>query len=203
MLTGHITEWNHERGFGYLESEGRRIFLHHRDFAERHKAPEMGDRINFVLGTDRQGRPCAQQAVHVNDGGSFKTQHLLVLLLLGLVPGRALYLLSGTVPFYYSAGYGAVLSGLTYLAFAWDKNRARRKGRREPERMLHLLELLGGWPGAFVAQCRFRHKRAKISYQVAFWLIVALHQFVALDYIRGWPLARQAGREVRKLLDQP
>jgi uncharacterized membrane protein YsdA (DUF1294 family)/cold shock CspA family protein len=192
MESGHITEWNRERGFGYVESDGRRIFLHRRDFAEKHKAPEAGDHVRFVLGTDQQGRPCAQQAVHVNDGGSFRVQHLLVLLLLLLAPGRALWVLSGTVPFRYLAGYVAVIAGLTYAAYAWDKHRARTKGWREPESLLHLLELLGGWPGAFVAQCRLRHKRTKVRFQIVFWLIVALHQFAAVDYLRGWPVLRLA-----------
>jgi uncharacterized membrane protein YsdA (DUF1294 family)/cold shock CspA family protein len=192
MEAGHITEWSRARGFGFVESDGRRIFLHHRDFAGKHKAPEVGDRIRFVLGTDRQGRPCAQQAVHVNDGGSFRVEHLLVLLLLLLAPGRALWVLARTIPFAWLAGYAAVISGCTYLAYAWDKHRAKQKGWREPESMLHLLELLGGWPGAFVAQCRLRHKRTKLRYQVIFWLIVALHQFAAVDCLRGWPVIRQA-----------
>jgi len=98
--------------------------------------------------------------------------------------------MSGTVPFRYLGGSAVVISGLTYLAYAWDKHRARTKGWREPESLLHLLELIGGWPGAFVAQCRLRHKRAKVRYQIIFWLIVALHQFVAVDYIRGWPVLR-------------
>lgn len=41
-MKGRITEWNRERGFGYLECEGRRIFLHWRDFKERHKRPRSG-----------------------------------------------------------------------------------------------------------------------------------------------------------------
>jgi uncharacterized membrane protein YsdA (DUF1294 family)/cold shock CspA family protein len=192
METGHIVEWSRERGFGFVESDGRRIFLHHRDFAEKHKAPEVGDRVRFVIGADRQGRPCAQQAVHVNDGGSFQVQHLLVLLLLLLAPGRALQVLAGTIPFRYLGTYAVIISGLTYLAYARDKHQAKTKGWREKESLLHLLELLGGWPGAFVAQCRLRHKRAKLGFQIFFWLIVALHQFAAVDYIRGWPVLRQA-----------
>jgi hypothetical protein len=32
---------------------------------------------------------------------------------------------------------------------------------------------MGGWPGAFVAQRRLRHKCVKRKYQIVFWLIVA------------------------------
>jgi len=41
MPTGRIIEWQRNRGFGYLEGEGRRLFLHIRDFAEHYKSPEV------------------------------------------------------------------------------------------------------------------------------------------------------------------
>jgi len=69
----------------------------------------------------------------------------------------------------------AVASLVAFAVYAFDKGRARRDGRRVPERVLHLLELLGGWPGAFAAQRLLRHKNRKLSYQGVFWLIVALH----------------------------
>lgn len=56
-----------------------------------------------------------------------------------------------------------------------DKHRAVRAQSRISERTLHTLELLGGWPGALIAQHLIRHKTAKTSYRVVLWLIVALH----------------------------
>ena len=37
-----------------------------------------------------------------------------------------------------------------------------------PERTLHLLALLGGWPGAILARRRFRHKTMKVPFLIAF-----------------------------------
>lgn len=68
--------------------------------------------------------------------------------------------------------------------YALDKERARRGGRRIPEATLHLVELLGGWPGAYVGQQVYRHKTKKPSYQLVFWLIVALHLAGWLWYLR-------------------
>lgn len=82
-------------------------------------------------------------------------------------------------------GYG-VMSVVAFLAYALDKARARRGGRRIPERTLHLLELMGGWPGALLAQRVVRHKRRKVSYMVVFALIVLVH--VAAW---GWWMARR------------
>ena len=73
----------------------------------------------------------------------------------------------------------AGMSLVTFLAFAWDKRQARRAGRRIPERTLHTLELLGGWPGAMAGQRWLRHKSEKLSYRVVLWLITALH-------LAGW-----------------
>ncbi len=65
-----------------------------------------------------------------------------------------------------------VASVTTYLLYKHDKQRARDKGWRVPERMLHLGELLGGWPGALIAQQRFRHKTVKLSFRLVFFAIV-------------------------------
>lgn len=69
----------------------------------------------------------------------------------------------------------AVMSGVTFIAYALDKRAASNGKPRTPEVILHVLELGGGWPGAFCAQRLVRHKNAKVSFQIVYWLIVALH----------------------------
>ncbi len=86
-------------------------------------------------------------------------------------------------------GLGAI-SLFTFMAYAADKARAKGSDWRVPELTLHGLELIGGWPGAYLAQWVFRHKSSKFSYQLVFWLIVALHQIVLIDYVLGWPMLR-------------
>ncbi|KPZ15695.1 putative family protein [Pseudomonas syringae pv. viburni] len=56
-------------------------------------------------------------------------------------------------------------------------------GQRTPENVLHTVELLGGWPGALLAQQVFRHKTRKVSFQVVFWLIVLVHQALWIDWL--------------------
>lgn len=73
----------------------------------------------------------------------------------------------------------AVASALSVLSMAWDKLRARRGGRRVPERVLHVLELLGGWPGALVAMFALNHKRAKPG----FWAVTLA---IALAHVAVW-----------------
>ena len=89
-------------------------------------------------------------------------------------------------------GYVILLSAITYWMYARDKRRAEEGEWRVPEAWLHLLELLGGWPGAFLAQRRLGHKCSKGSYQVVFWLIVLTYQFAAYDSLQNWRLSEAA-----------
>jgi uncharacterized membrane protein YsdA (DUF1294 family) len=69
----------------------------------------------------------------------------------------------------------ALFSLLAFGGMAIDKRRAGRNKRRVPELVLHMFELLGGWPGSMLGQRTFRHKTRKLTYQGVFWAIVAVH----------------------------
>lgn len=80
------------------------------------------------------------------------------------------------------AGY-LLISLVSFLMYWSDKQKALKGRWRTPENSLHLVELLGGWPGALIAQQLLRHKTRKTSYQTAFWLIVGLHQLFWIDWV--------------------
>ncbi|GAB3549944.1 hypothetical protein GCM10027343_32380 [Noviherbaspirillum agri] len=61
-------------------------------------------------------------------------------------------------------------SVITFCVYAADKSAARNRRRRTPENTLHMLSLLGGWPGAMAAQQTLRHKSSKRSFLMVFWL---------------------------------
>lgn len=73
-----------------------------------------------------------------------------------------------------AAIYG-VLSVITFIAYQRDKSASLRGRWRIKERSLHLLELLGGWPGGLLARRFLRHKSSKLSFRAVSWLIIALH----------------------------
>ncbi len=83
-----------------------------------------------------------------------------------------------------------VASVISFVLCYRDKQRARAGEWRTPESTLHLFELLGGWPGSFVAQKRFRHKTSKSSYQFTFWVIVLMYEAAAVDSLRDWTWGR-------------
>jgi uncharacterized membrane protein YsdA (DUF1294 family) len=63
-----------------------------------------------------------------------------------------------------------VLSLITLLVYFLDKSAAKNKQWRISENTLHILALLGGWPGALLAQQLLRHKSKKVAFQRIFWL---------------------------------
>ena len=210
-FTGRIVEWDRERGCGWVERDGRRIFLHWREFAERKKRPEAGDRIRFTTGTGPTGEICAKNAVHVKSSlgrrlgssmpraaASFGLVAFLLLVALVVLPVVAIAKLR--IEPGVAAVYPLLVNGITYLVYASDKKRAQERAWRIPEIVLHFLELLGGWPGAFVAQRRLRHKCVKLGYQITFWLIVALHQYVAFGFLRRWELPIAILRAIRSVI---
>ena len=108
---------------------------------------------------------------------------LLVFVLLCALP------LGGALSLYVKGSSGlplltcVVASGLAFGVYGYDKRQAKAGEWRIPEKALHAIELLGGWPGALLAQQVFRHKIRKLSYQLWFWLIVTAHQAVWIDVL--------------------
>jgi uncharacterized membrane protein YsdA (DUF1294 family) len=80
----------------------------------------------------------------------------------------------------------ALMSVVAFVAYGFDKRRARKNGRRVPEKTLHLMALFGGWPGALIGQRVFRHKTQKISFRIVFWLCVVLHLAVVGGVVYLW-----------------
>lgn len=86
-------------------------------------------------------------------------------------------------------GVPVAMSVVAFFAYRTDKRRARDRNWRLSESALHTIELLGGWPGAFLAQRRYRHKTAKVSFQLTFWAIVFVHHMISIDSLSGWTFA--------------
>jgi len=135
-------------------------------------------------------RSQARNGERQSGAGSLRLWHVIALLILLIPPGLALHRLSASIGIGWLAGYSLTISLLTYAVYGADKDSAqdKRSDWRAPERLLHGLELAGGWPGAYLAQLRLRHKSSKASYQIVFWLIVSLHLYLATDYLLGWRL---------------
>ncbi|HJV94205.1 MAG TPA: DUF1294 domain-containing protein [Azonexus sp.] len=84
---------------------------------------------------------------------------------------------------------------MAFIAYAADKSAARNDRWRTAENTLHLLALIGGWPGALVAQNRLRHKSSKTSFLAVFWATVLLNCGAL-----GWLLSPRGAGVLKGLL---
>jgi uncharacterized membrane protein YsdA (DUF1294 family)/cold shock CspA family protein len=199
-VLGKVVLWKHSKGYGFIQPHdgSARRFFHARDFDDGDNGrPRVGDWVRFAPGQDARGRPTAttvRPAVARRGHTAMRTRrsrrpgHRLPLLgwlaWLGWLTGLGWLLKSGQLR---QEGLAAVAiaSVLTCIVYAVDKRAAERRRRRVPEHTLHLLELIGGWPGAFLAQRMFHHKRSKRSYLLVFWMIGVLQVAGAWLWTQG------------------
>jgi uncharacterized membrane protein YsdA (DUF1294 family) len=72
-------------------------------------------------------------------------------------------------------GLYAFMSVLLYFMYAADKSAAISGKWRISEATLHLVALLGGWPGGLIARHRLKHKTIKQPFRFVFWCTVVLN----------------------------
>ena len=100
----------------------------------------------------------------------------------GWVAGLAILAAFGRVPLIVPLWYLG-MSAISFAAYAADKAQAAAQGRRVPEQALHVMSLVGGWPGALLAQQQFRHKTRKARFQALFWGTVLAHVVLLAWYL--------------------
>ena len=81
---------------------------------------------------------------------------------------------TGKLPAIVFWGY-LVASVVCFTTYAVDKSAARAGRWRTSEQTLHLLALLGGWPGALIAQSLLRHKSKKTGFLLVFGTTVVIN----------------------------
>ena len=140
-----------------------------------------------LLATARQSRPATAAGIR-----ELPLKLLLLVALCVLPAWDSLSLLQhGSIGVVLAYALASLFSFCQY----WMDKQSAQKGRwRTPENSLHIAELVGGWPGALVAQQVLRHKTRKVSFQLVFCGIVALHQAFWLDQLL------LGGRYLRHLL---
>jgi len=75
------------------------------------------------------------------------------------------------------------ISAIAFLVYAYDKLTAKLGRGRVPELVLLALAAIGGSPGALLAMLLLRHKTAKPSFRLPFWVIVVLQLLIVGIYL--------------------
>ena len=182
---GTIKTWNDDRGFGFITPTqgGQEIFVHIKAFRGRGFRPKVGQAVTFEVELNPEGKKRAKAVEPLRPArtpsspgrtGSAQwgtaTYFVIPAFLLLYVAVAVLWRVPGWV-----AGVYLGASLLAFVLYAADKSAAQAEGWRVAESTLLLVGLVGGWPGAIVAQQTLRHKSSKRSFRDAFWGSVAIN----------------------------
>ena len=177
---GKLVTWNDEKGYGFIApfSGAAQIFIHVKGFKRRTRRPELNDVVTYTLSRDKQGRPRAIDATLAGASRRPRAERrssapaILVAALFLSAVGAAVFVTSlpPAILLIYLAA-----SVVTFIAYAIDKSAAQKGRWRTNEWTLHLLSLVGGWPGALIAQSVLRHKSRKQPFRLLFWVTVIVN----------------------------
>ncbi len=186
---GRIDTWEDERGFGFITPDdgGQRVFVHIKSFSKRGRRPSAGDVVSYFVRRDRDGRLQAAQVAFANAEPARPDQILALAIAAAALAGVGVAVAMGRLPVWVVLLYAGA-SLVTFLIYAQDKSAARRGSWRVSENTLQFLALVGGWPGALVAQRWLRHKSRKTAFQVTFWGAVVLNCAATVWLSLGLPL---------------
>lgn len=172
MIKGQVIEWNDSKGYGFISSVGGelKVFFHISSVTNPGYRPKLQDSVTFEVTQDNKGRLNAEN-VTVQGVNGFPFTVLFGFSFL-VAATASVIVFNGEkilIPLY------VVLGIFTYFMFAWDKQAALSGDWRTPEKTLHILSLLGGWPGALLAQFQLRHKSRKQPFKFILWVTILLN----------------------------
>ena len=170
---GTVRSWNAEKGFGFIQgAHSSNVFFHVRDFRGA-GAPAVGMAVVYeeiqVGGKGPRAMQVRPAKATVPAGSGLALA--LMLLWLGLLAWGAA---TRALPPWVLGALG-LLNAATCLAYALDKDAARKGRWRTSEKHLHLLAVLGGWPAAWWAQQWLRHKSSKAEFRAVYWATLLLN----------------------------
>jgi uncharacterized membrane protein YsdA (DUF1294 family)/cold shock CspA family protein len=213
---GTVERWDEARGFGFIRSADARLFFHVRDFRSDGRPPAPGMVVNFeridVGGKGPRGvavRPqvSARGEIRAQAPDRHSVRRLaprreavarhaparspdrvgFMLVLMALYAAAVLWAIWTARLSVAALFVLPLLSAITFFVYWTDKYAARRGAWRTSESTLHLLSLLGGWPGAWWAQQLLRHKSVKPAFRATYWATVALHLLAMAAWVALGP----------------
>ena len=192
-IEGTVKIWNDDRGFGFIEplNGGQDIFVHIKAFSSRTGRPELGQPVSFEIEISPDGKKRATRVEVIKakrQNLRVRSKHPVPWGTATLLTIPAFLVLYASVGFFWKvptwvASLYLGTSVLCFIVYAIDKSAATAERWRISENTLLWLGLIGGWPGAIVAQQFLRHKSTKASFRTSFWgtVIANLIGFVALN----------------------
>lgn len=185
---GKIFNWKDKQGYGFVipNGGGDKAFVHIKSFVGSRKRPVDGDLISYETVRDNNGKFKATNIKYVGDSKAdskqiIKRDNIDLILIFGLILFLIIAIENGEISNQIGYWY-LVISVVTFLIYGKDKLAAKLSWWRTSEATLHLLSLIGGWPGAIVAHRFLKHKSIKKEFRTRFWLTVLIN-IVILFYL--------------------
>jgi uncharacterized membrane protein YsdA (DUF1294 family)/cold shock CspA family protein len=182
---GVVKIWNDDRGFGFIEPRhgGDDIFVHIKAFVSRSGRPDVGQRVTFEveMGSDR--KKCAKcvevvrnkrQNVRLRNNNPARWGTATLFAIPAFFVLFAIAMVLWKVPGWVGGLYLG-MSVVCFVVYVVDKSAAEADRQRVREDTLLGLGLVGGWPGAIVAQQVLRHKSIKGTFRSQFWATVIVN----------------------------
>jgi uncharacterized membrane protein YsdA (DUF1294 family)/cold shock CspA family protein len=197
---GKITNWKDDQGFGFViqNGGGEKAFVHIKAFSARSHRPTDGDLITYELAVDEKRRYKAENIRFSDERATFTAPHknrsfdtVFVVLFCLLL---AMMVIVGRLPLAILGLY-LLASVIAFLAYKTDKSAAQNNRWRTQESTLHLFGIIGGWPGALLAQKTLRHKSKKNEFQTVFLATIIINCFAL-----GWLLTKSGSVFLNSIL---
>ncbi len=176
---GTLTYWDDEKGYGFVTSlaDKEKTFIHISSFKNSMPRPTVHQELTYSLSTDKRGRLCAIHATYDDKKAvrikSSKQVFLISTAIVFLAIVSISVLISKLPLLIFNLYLGT--STLTFFFYAADKWAAIRGSWRIKESTLQLLSLIGGWPGALIAQVLLRHKTQKQPFLFIFFIVSSIN----------------------------
>ena len=182
---GTIESWNDDRGFGFIAPDkgDEHVFFHIKSYRSRSGRPQVGQRVAFEVEMGPEGRKRAKGVEEIRlpsgvraerDRGMAQWGTATLLAILAFLVVFLAASLAWRVPAWI-AGLYVGASAVAFVLYWLDKYAARSGAWRIPETWLLAAGVVGGWPGALVAQQVLRHKSIKRSFRTVFWATVVVN----------------------------
>lgn len=213
QLTGSVVFWRDDKGFGFVlcQQTQQKLFFHIRDQTGAGGRPQNGDQLHFSQAKDKRGRDIAAPwrlsnaktaaqtaakttAIAANishspkptDNSIHYANQLALLFRIAFLIAVLAALLFGRLPYVLPLLY-LEASIFTYWLYKADKEAAiARHGNRLAEESLQLFALIGGWPGAYLAQRQLAHKRSKLSFRREFGFVILGNALLVSWLLSPW-----------------
>lgn len=191
---GRLVEWFDDKGYGFIQPNDAykdRVFIHIKDFARTGPRPIVGCALEYVVILDERGRYRAQQVTYLKasqviEHRSKPTQPTSAKRWSAVQVGIVIYIVFMLIASFskllppYTLLFVSLMNVLSYWLYAQDKEAAQNGQRRVPENTLHLLSFLGGWPAAWLAQQKLRHKTQKQPFRKIYFCTILFNILLIL-----------------------